>query len=71
MGEELAWRKSTFSGGNDGGDCVEVAVDGGTGETVLRDSKNPDGPWLRFTESEWRAFICGAAAGEFGETIPF
>lgn len=31
------WRKSSFSGG-DNGDCVEVAYVG-----AVRDSKNPDG----------------------------
>lgn len=49
------WRKSTRSGGN-GGDCVEVA---GTspGVVAVRDSKNPTGPVLTFTFSEWKAFL--------------
>jgi hypothetical protein len=47
------WRKSTHSGGN--GDCVEVA---GFGRTVaVRDSKNPGGPKLIFTQDNWRGFI--------------
>lgn len=47
------WRKSTRSGSN-GGDCVEAAP---TGRTVaVRDSKNPDGAWLRVSPSAWRAF---------------
>jgi hypothetical protein len=84
----LVWRKSSFSGGHDGGDCVEVAeyrkssfsdsadscveVAGlDDGSRLVRDSKDPDGPVLTFTEREWRAFVCGVHAGEFGEPIPF
>lgn len=56
------WRKSSRSNGQ-GGNCVEVAqVDGMTG---LRDSKDPEGPVLVFTSSEWAAFIAGAKLGEF------
>ncbi|MFC4005725.1 DUF397 domain-containing protein [Nonomuraea purpurea] len=57
------WRKSTRSGPN-GGNCVEVAVLSG-GRRGVRDSKNPTGPALVFTPSEWNAFIDGAKAGEF------
>lgn len=60
---ELNWRKSTFSG--NGGDCVEVASNL-PGIVAVRDSKDPDGPVLTFTADEWRAFISGARAGEFG-----
>jgi hypothetical protein len=31
---------------------------------AVRDSKNPDGPVLRFTHGEWSAFLDGAKAGE-------
>ena len=56
----LAWRKSSESLN---GDCVEVApLPGGV---AVRDSKNPNGPMLEFTHSEWRAFIAGANKGEF------
>ncbi|MFC0865798.1 MULTISPECIES: DUF397 domain-containing protein [Sphaerimonospora] len=65
------WRKSSRS--TNGGDCVEVAVvsaSGGhkTGELLyaVRDSKNPDGPALIFTPSEWEAFVLGVKDGEFG-----
>ena len=60
---ELTWRKSTFSGAN-GSDCVEVAALPGGGHAV-RDSKNPAGPQLRFTPSEWAAFTAGVKVGEF------
>lgn len=56
-----AWRKSSFSTAN--GACVEFArlADGTIG---VRDSKEPDGAVLRFTDDEVRAFILGAQAGE-------
>jgi hypothetical protein len=50
---ELLWRKSTHSGG--GNDCVEIATIA-IGAAV-RDSKNPDGPQLRFGCSGWTAFV--------------
>ena len=59
----LMWRKSSYSGGN-GGDCVEVAVLPGGGRAV-RDSKDPEGPTLAFTETEWAAFLAGARDGQF------
>ncbi|ORT46925.1 DUF397 domain-containing protein [Frankia sp. KB5] len=59
----LVWRKSSYSGGN-GGDCVEVAGLPGGGRAV-RDSKNPHGPVLEFTEAEWSAFLAGARDGQF------
>jgi hypothetical protein len=37
---DLTWRKSTYSGTADQGNCVELAPG------VVRDSKNPDGPAL-------------------------
>jgi hypothetical protein len=59
---ELGWRKATASNGSQG--CVEVAdlPDGGV---ALRDSKNPDGPQLRFTAHEWDCFLDGVSKGEF------
>lgn len=56
---ELAWRKSSYSGG--GNDCVEVAfLPGGT---VVRDSKNPGGGMLRMTASEWDVLLTAARSG--------
>jgi hypothetical protein len=47
------------------GECLEVAtIDG---EVVLRDSKEPDGPVLRYTVDEFRAFVQGIRAGEFDD----
>ncbi|MEV5887809.1 DUF397 domain-containing protein [Nonomuraea fuscirosea] len=56
-----AWRKATFS--DNGGGCVEVAF--GENGVGLRDSKNPAGPTLNFSNSEWDAFLSGVYAGEF------
>lgn len=55
------FRKSTFSVH---GDCVEVAFT--EGWVGVRDSKNPDGPVLWFTQAEWDAFLYGVVTGEFG-----
>ncbi|MFF2353097.1 DUF397 domain-containing protein [Kitasatospora sp. NPDC058115] len=54
MSGELAWFKSSYSGG-EGGDCVEVAE---VAESVLvRDSKDKSGPQLAFSASAWRSFV--------------
>ncbi len=60
---DLIWRKASQSSAQ-GSDCVEVAEldDGGR---VVRHSQDPDGPRLRFTASEWKAFIAGVNVGEF------
>lgn len=61
-GSGSPWTKSSFSFAN--GNCVEVAglPDGGIG---VRDSKNTEGPVLRFTSDEWTAFLGGVRNGEF------
>jgi hypothetical protein len=60
----VTWRKSSRSNDGGYGDCVEVA---GLGDEVaLRDSKNFSGPVLAITRAEWRAFLGGIRAGEFG-----
>ncbi len=59
----VAWRKSSYSSNT--GNCVEVARNL-PGVVAVRDSKDPDGPTLVFTADEWRAFVSGARAGEFG-----
>jgi hypothetical protein len=48
------WRKSTKSAQNN---CVEVAT--GAGVVLVRDSKNPGGPTLRFTPAQWMSFLYG------------
>lgn len=46
------------------GTCIQ-AREGDADGVDVRDSKDPDGPILRFTAAEWVAFIDGAKAGEF------
>ncbi|MGH3398095.1 MAG: DUF397 domain-containing protein [Streptosporangiaceae bacterium] len=58
------WRKSTFSGGN-GGNCVEVARNL-PNVVAVRDSKDPDGPKLTVTPSQWQAFLAGIRDGQIG-----
>ncbi len=54
------WRKSSLTLAT--GNCVEVAslADGGVG---VRNSKDADGPVLRFTADEWHAFLDSARFG--------
>lgn len=59
----VTWRKSSYSG-NNGGGCVEVAQRSAV--VAVRDSKDPGGPKLTFSPEEWRAFVAGVKAGEFG-----
>lgn len=49
---ESIWRKSTYSGDN-GGECVEVAM---AGAVLVRDTTDCTGPVLTFTAEAWRAF---------------
>ncbi|GAA3748836.1 hypothetical protein GCM10022225_36350 [Plantactinospora mayteni] len=50
----LTWQKSSRSGG-EGGNCVEVARL--TAGVAVRDSKDTDGPVLRFVSTDWVAFL--------------
>jgi hypothetical protein len=57
------WRKSSRSNGS-GGDCVEVADLGA--HRAVRDSKNPAGPALICTITEWAAFTAGVRNSQLG-----
>jgi hypothetical protein len=61
-GSDSSWVKSSLSFAN--GNCVEVA-NLANGEIGVRDSKNSEGPVLRFTPDEWHAFLGGVRNGEF------
>ncbi|WP_329051997.1 DUF397 domain-containing protein [Streptomyces violaceus] len=52
---ELAWFKSSYSSGNDGNSCVEIAVTPGT--VHVRDSKSVEGPRLEITPRAWADFL--------------
>ena len=56
------WTKSSLSFSN--GNCLEVTELPG-GSVGVRNSRDPDGPVLRFTHGEWDAFLGGARLGEF------
>ncbi|MCM2426838.1 DUF397 domain-containing protein [Streptomyces sp. RKAG337] len=60
---ELAWQKSTFSGGGTSGECIEVA--GTTGRIHLRESDRPS-EVLTTTPAHWAAFLRAIKAGEAG-----
>lgn len=49
---------------DDGTPCVEIAYFG-EGNVAMRDSREPEGPILRFTPGEWNAFVLGVQDGEF------
>ncbi|MCX5110843.1 DUF397 domain-containing protein [Streptomyces sp. NBC_00378] len=50
--------KSSYSGGNAGQECVEVARN--IARTVaVRDSKRPDGPLLVLAPAAWDSFTAG------------
>ncbi|MFD0023107.1 DUF397 domain-containing protein [Streptomyces sp. NPDC058382] len=50
--------KSSYSGGNAGQECVEVARNI-PGTVAVRDSKNPDGPLILLGPAAWNAFRAG------------
>jgi hypothetical protein len=59
----VAWRRSSRCSTQS---CVEIADLPG-GDVAVRDSKSPDGsPILIFGTDEWKSFISGVKAGEFG-----
>jgi hypothetical protein len=62
MDTPTSWRKSSYSGSNN--DCVEIAELPG-GARAVRDSKHPEGGYLRFMPGEWQAFVAGVKGGEF------
>ena len=58
------WRKSTYSSST-GQNCVEVATNI-PGIVAVRDSKDPDGPQLIVSASEWNTFAAGIREGLSG-----
>ncbi|MEU3337188.1 DUF397 domain-containing protein [Streptomyces sp. NPDC002144] len=57
--------RSSYSGGNAGQECVEIARNI-PGTVAVRDSKKTRGPVLRFAVSAWGSFQDGVRAGDLG-----
>jgi hypothetical protein len=58
------WVKSSLSYANH--NCVEVS-DLPDGVIGVRNSRDREGPVLRFTPDEWHAFLGGVRKGEFDD----
>ncbi|MEU6284830.1 DUF397 domain-containing protein [Streptomyces sp. NPDC047028] len=56
------WRKSSYSGGQEGAECIEISDDL-PGTIPVRDSKNPTGPVVLLTSAAWHPFITGVTNG--------
>ena len=57
----LVWVKAHSS--TSYGQCVQVAA--AAAGIAMRDSKDPDGPILLYTRTEFKAFLEGARSGDF------
>ena len=62
----LVWCKARRSTAN--GQCVEIAS--ASGRVAIRDSKDPGGPILVYTQAEFSTFLEGARNGEFDLFAP-
>jgi Domain of unknown function (DUF397) len=60
------WRKSGRSSAQ--GNCVELATLPGGG-VAMRNSRDPEGPALLFTDAELDAFVGGVRDGEFDDLL--
>lgn len=60
------WRKSQAS--NPSGSCVEV-TELPEGTIAVRNSRDPHGPALVYTQEEMAAFLRGAKDGEFDNLV--
>jgi hypothetical protein len=63
--DSLNWRKARRSMNH--GACAEVATGatGTRGIIVMRDSKDPEGPVLRYTGSAWQSFVAAVKGRNF------
>lgn len=62
---EVGFHKSSASAGN--GACVEVGTCDcdEASEVLVRDSKDPTGPWLSFAPAAFAEFLAGVKLGQF------
>lgn len=51
----MHWKKSSRSTGTGASNCVECATV--TDAVLVRDSKDPDGAFLRIPNTAWRTFV--------------
>lgn len=58
---DVNWRKAARSAGN--GACVEVASV--NPRVLVRDSRDQNGPAMRYSGSAWQAFLTAAKRGRF------
>lgn len=63
----LSWRKSRRSNAN--GNCVEMAKLAGDAGIAVRNSRDPLGPVLVYTQDEIVAFVLGAKDGDFDNLL--
>jgi hypothetical protein len=57
------WRRSSYSGGDNGSQCVEVAMVASRG--VVRDSKLETAPALAFPTATLAAFVAATKRGDW------
>ncbi len=60
---EARWQNASASG-----ECADARWAGGWVE--VRNSKDPDGPVIRYTPGEWRAFLSGVRNSEVFDLPP-
>ena len=60
----IRWRKSSHSQGNAQGECVEVSTNVADA-TLIRDSKDPNGPRLILGASDMAAFLANVKADRY------
>ena len=58
---DLTWRTARRSAGN--GACVEVGPV--SGQILVRDSMDRNGPVLQYSRNSWYMFVVGAKSGRF------
>jgi hypothetical protein len=63
---KVRWQKSRYS--NSQGSCVEMALLPG-GDIAVRNSRDPDGPMLIYTQAEIQALLQGAKDGDFDNLL--
>jgi hypothetical protein len=62
MGSSMKWKKSSRSGGVEQ-NCVEIGRVPESADIATRDSKDPEGPHLRFRANDWQRFITDVKSG--------